>query len=304
MKTIMLSLVVFVFSQYPAFSNTKKITTSDGVELHVTIKGSGVPCLYLHGGPGSGSYWLEKFIGDSLEKYFQMIYLDQRGVARSSSAADQNYSMQRMVQDFEEVRVTLGIDQWLTMGHSFGGLLQMGYSRQHPEAILGMMMINAALDMADCFLKSWCPKAVEFLGKNDTGFCNDETNPILERWGNLIQEVNQHGVFWKMGYSDPASMEIMNASFGEIPNWNWDMGSRAMEVEDYWKDFRPYSAQMQMPVLFFYGITDWMIGPDHYQGAEFPEILLWASQVGHMPFMENQQDLLKAIRRYKELYNL
>ncbi len=55
-----------------------------------------------------------------------MIYLDQRGVCWSSSLKDGNYSMDRMIQDFEEVRETLGIKEWFTLGHSFGGILQIG----------------------------------------------------------------------------------------------------------------------------------------------------------------------------------
>lgn len=66
----------------------KTILTSDSVSLYVNVKGKGTPCLYLHGGPGSGSYWLEKFFGDYLEQHFQMIYLDQRGVGRSTSPLD------------------------------------------------------------------------------------------------------------------------------------------------------------------------------------------------------------------------
>ncbi len=122
----------------------RRIRTSDGVALYVTVKGQGTgpeywPCLYLHGGPGSGSYWMAKFSGEMLEWHFRTVYLDQRGVARSTSPADGNYSMDRMVADFEEVRVALGIERWLTLGHSFGGILQMGYVLRHPEAIRGMM---------------------------------------------------------------------------------------------------------------------------------------------------------------------
>ena len=34
----------------------QKITTSDGVDLYVKVKGEGTPLLYLHGGPGSESF--------------------------------------------------------------------------------------------------------------------------------------------------------------------------------------------------------------------------------------------------------
>ncbi|HWR51096.1 MAG TPA: alpha/beta fold hydrolase, partial [Bryobacteraceae bacterium] len=119
----------------------RHIKTSDGVDLFVTVRGHGTPCLYLHGGPGSGSHWLEKFSGEMLERNFQMIYLDQRGTSRSTSPPNGDYSMDRMVRDFEEVRVALGIHQWLTLGHSFGGILQVGYAQRHPEVVQGLLMI-------------------------------------------------------------------------------------------------------------------------------------------------------------------
>lgn len=126
MKHIVLILIVTIGFIFTAQAQQREIITSDSVQLYVTIKGSGTPCLYIHGGPGSGSYWLEKLFGDYLEQHFQMIYLDQRGVCRSSSPKDKNYSSDRMVQDFEEVRKALGISQWFTLGHSFGGILQNG----------------------------------------------------------------------------------------------------------------------------------------------------------------------------------
>lgn len=55
------------------------VTTTDSVQLYVKVKGHGPHLLYLHGGPGSGSYWLEKFSGEFFERHFTMIYLDQRG---------------------------------------------------------------------------------------------------------------------------------------------------------------------------------------------------------------------------------
>jgi proline iminopeptidase len=123
----LLSTVVFCLCAFTdVLGQEKHITTSDGVSLWVDVRGEGPFCLYVHGGPGSGSLWMERFFGDFLEKHFTMVYLDQRGTGRSTSPADGDYSMQRMVSDFEELREALGVEQWLTLGHSFGGILQMG----------------------------------------------------------------------------------------------------------------------------------------------------------------------------------
>jgi proline iminopeptidase len=301
MKKMFLSLMTLLITNH-FFAQTYKIPTSDGETLYVTVKGKGKPCLYLHGGPGSGSWWLEKFMGDELEQKFTMIYLDQRGVARSSGTEESDYSMERLVKDFEEVREYMGIETWHTLSHSFGGLFQMGYALKHPEVIEGMIMINAALNMQECFETSWCPKALEFAGMDNNAICTESDTHFVVRWHKVIQLVQEKNVFWKMGYTKEENMQIMNASFNEIPNWNWQFGNKAMDVLDYHKNFKPYTSQLQMPVLFFYGLTDWMIGPKHYRGVNFPNMLIWPSEVGHMPFMEDKENLMKAIITFLEKY--
>lgn len=83
MKKYFLITMLFCFG-LQLQAKERMITTSDGVQLFVNIKGSGKPVLYIHGGPGSGSYWFEKFFGEFLEQHYTVIYLDQGGVGRSS----------------------------------------------------------------------------------------------------------------------------------------------------------------------------------------------------------------------------
>ncbi len=278
---------------------SQKVITSDGVALHVEIGGRGAPCLYVHGGPGSGSYWARKFAGDIFESHFQMIYLDQRGCCRSSSPQDGNYTLERMVADFEEVRQALGIEHWLTMGHSFAGLLQMGYIQRFPQVIQGMLFINAALNLNETFRLGYCPRACELLGIADATPYTDEAIPTLEHWGALIGLLKARGLMWQMGYDHQENDERMNATFSELPDFNWDY-EVMLTVSDYWQDFKPATAAVQVPVLFFYGQRDWMTGPEHYRGVNFPSLLLWGSDVAHMPFMENKPDLEQAITAYRQ----
>ena len=278
------------------------LSTSDGVDLYVEVRGRGTPCLYVHGGPASGSYWARKFAGDVLEKHFQMVYLDQRGACRSSSPQNGDYSMGRLVEDFEALRKQLGIDRWLTMGHSFGGLLQMGYVLRYPKVVSGMVMLNCTLNLNDSFRKGYCPAACEVLGINDRSPYLDDAVPVLERWGNLIGQLNEKGLMWKMGYAERENERLMSASFGEIANFN-HAEEAAIEHEDYWDNFKPETALVNGPVLYFYGKQDRMVGPEHYHGVGFPEMIQWGSEVGHMPFMENKADLDLALACFREKYN-
>ncbi len=276
----------------------RRITTSDGVELLARVKGQGKNCLYLHGGPGSGSHWMEKFSDGMLERHFTMVYLDQRGVARSSSPDSGDYSLDRMALDFEEVRAALGFGPWLTMGHSFGGLLQMGYVLRYPASITGLICLNCTVSLEESSRSSWLPKGCEILGLDDCSEFLDPGVPVGQRVSRLGGMMRERGLFWKMAYADPASEEIMAKTFDEIPDWNWDQGSRILDLPEYLSDFAPFTAQVTAPVLWYYGLTDWMIGPDHYRQVQFPNLLLWPSPVGHVAIMENKPDLERALLAY------
>lgn len=294
-----LLVIVFIFLAWKSGAEERFITTSDGVNLYVKVEGTGEPCLYLHGGPGSGSYWVEKFFGEQLEKQFTMIYLDQRGVGRSSSPSDKNFSMERMALDFEEVRQALGYVTWITLGHSFGGILQMGYLEHYPQASKGLIMVNCTLDINESFCESWSPKAAEFLGINDLPGCANDTIPLMDRMNSHIYELKQKDLFWKMGFGTKEAETLLDATYSEIPGWNFDFGNAAFDYRDYWKNFSQATATVNVPVLFFYGTRDWMVGPEHYKAMKFPKVLLWKNDGGHIPFMESKEDLEKAIIAYK-----
>lgn len=296
------ALILFILLSISIQAQEKYITTSDSVQLFVKMKGKGPVCLYIHGGPGSGSNWMEEFMGDSLEKHFQMVYLDQRGVGRSSSPADKNYSIQRMVQDFEEVRVELGIKEWLTIGHSFGGILQMAYVQSNPKVIKGLMFINCTLDMNDSFGNSWLKKAMELLGDETPAISRDTTNSVYQRMLSIMPVLGEKGEMWKIFFNHEEDSWKLNNTYSKFESWNSDQSNMILELDEYWQDYRKYSEEVTQPVLFYYGETDWAIGPEHYEGVKFPQIILWSNKVGHMPFLEDKEDVIEAISQFKLKY--
>lgn len=296
-----LLIIILLCPGFQIQANERMITTTDGVQLFVNIKGTGTPVLYIHGGPGSGSYWFEKFFGEFLEQHYTMIYLDQRGVGRSSGDQYADYSMNRVVMDFEEIRKELGYESWLTLGHSFGGILQMGYIEKFPDAVKGMIMVNCTLNLKESFCDSWGPKAAEFTGK-PVSPCSAEPSKLREMLGSYITILREQNVFWKMAYKDHENEKLMDATYGDIENWNGSFSNLGFSISDYWKNYKINTHKVEIPVLYFYGSEDWMVGPHHYKGINFPQRLMWSSKVGHMPFLENKKDLEKAILTYNSKY--
>ncbi|WP_206918862.1 alpha/beta fold hydrolase [Alicyclobacillus suci] len=88
---------------------------------------SAPPLLYLHGGPGTGSYDFVMFQRELLADKVRLIAVDQRGVLRSPEFAESDeFGLYDLVEDIEKVRRSLGLFNWSVLGHSFGGYLGVG----------------------------------------------------------------------------------------------------------------------------------------------------------------------------------
>lgn len=142
----------------------RRIKASDGAELYLKVAGKGPVCVLVHGGPGQGSLSTEKMGADKLEDFLTMVWLDQRGSGKSPDAQD--YRLDRVVQDFEDARRALGVDQWCLIAHSFGGILAVEYAKRYPQRVSKLVMANATL---------------HFLGPENARMQIDFVNRVLGR---------------------------------------------------------------------------------------------------------------------------
>jgi proline iminopeptidase len=100
---------------------------------------TGIPVLFLHGGPGQGS-------GSNHRRYFdpvryRIINFDQRGCNRSMPAGEViDNTTQDLLNDIERIRQKLNIDKWLLFGGSWGATLALLYAQTHPERVNGMIL--------------------------------------------------------------------------------------------------------------------------------------------------------------------
>lgn len=99
----------------------------------------GIPIIFLHGGPGSGS-------NENHRRYFnpekyRIIIFDQRGCNRSTpQGCVENNTTQSLIDDMERIREHLSVDKWLIFGGSWGATLGLLYAETHPENIMGMIL--------------------------------------------------------------------------------------------------------------------------------------------------------------------
>lgn len=100
---------------------------------------NGVPVLFLHGGPGSGTSPQQRQFFDPA--YYRIVLFDQRGAGQSTPLGEvRNNTTQLLVQDIEQLRQMLGIAQWLVFGGSWGSTLALAYGQAHPECCTGFVL--------------------------------------------------------------------------------------------------------------------------------------------------------------------
>ena len=117
------------------------LPTTDGHRVYFEQCGhlSGLPVVFLHGGPGSGCSSKHRQLFNPSNTH--VVLFDQRGCGRST--ADHPLTCnhtQALVQDIERLRLQLKIDQWLVVGGSWGAGLALAYASAHPNACLGLVL--------------------------------------------------------------------------------------------------------------------------------------------------------------------
>ena len=100
---------------------------------------SGIPVLFLHGGPGAGSAPAHRRFFDPAA--YRIVIYDQRGAGRSRPLGElESNTTPLLVQDIERLRSHLGVDRWIVFGGSWGSTLALAYAIEHPDRCLGLIL--------------------------------------------------------------------------------------------------------------------------------------------------------------------
>lgn len=100
---------------------------------------SGLPVVFLHGGPGGGCMPHHRRFFDP--RYWRIVLVDQRGAGRSTPSAElTDNTTQHLIADLERLREHLRVDHWLLFGGSWGSTLALAYAEAHPSRCLGLVL--------------------------------------------------------------------------------------------------------------------------------------------------------------------
>lgn len=120
-----------------------------------------IKVLLLHGGPGFSHDYFECFEDFLPKEGIEIYYYDQLGCGNSDIPADTSlWTISRYVNEVEQVRKGLGLDNFYLLGHSWGSMLAMEYLHKYQHHVKAAVLSNMTAG-----IKSYLPYAEELKHK-------------------------------------------------------------------------------------------------------------------------------------------
>lgn len=241
---------------------TKILTLDNGYHLWTNTQGEGdIHLLALHGGPGGNhEYWEDA--ADQLAKQglnVQVTMYDQLGSLYSDQPDYSNPAIAKkyltydyFLDEVEEVRQKLGLDNFYLIGQSWGGLLVQEYAVKYGQHLKGAI-ISSMVDEIDEYVehinalreKTLSPEAVTFMKQCEAN--NDYSNPKYQEY---VQVMNEDYIDRRQ----PSKLYHLKDLGGDAV-YNVFQGDNEFVITGKLKDwhFRNQLKNIKMPTLITYG---------------------------------------------------
>jgi proline iminopeptidase len=249
-----------------------------GKELYVETAGpTDAPALiYLHGGPGAGSYDFAATQRERLAQGVRLIMLDQRGVLRSAPLAEgDTCTLRDLIEDVEALRDALGVRAWSFIGHSFGGYLGLYYALTYPRSVRRVIFENPTFDL-DSSARELMRGAGDIYAR-----LGDETNALAcreaaaspttprqtwERFGELVNSMPNRDELYFHG--DPDAFNRLVQSSG-LPQEQWARGGahqrKLFDEGAVFEGLKSRLPELASPALMIHGAFDHVAAPDQIE---------------------------------------
>ena len=115
----------------------------NGIRIAYERRGGGYGLMLLHGFPRTRRLWSR--VTPTLASRFTVVAMDRRGYGDSERPTDEAaYDNRNMAQDTLELARHLGWDRFLLVGHDLSVSVARRLAMDHPEALSGVMLLDAA----------------------------------------------------------------------------------------------------------------------------------------------------------------
>ena len=274
---------------------TRSVPVRD-TTLNVEVLGDGPPVLVMHGGPSADLWSMAAF--RDLADGFRVVFYDHRCNGRSGGSVA-SFTWDNLTADADALRMSLGVDRWAVIGHSFGGHVALEYALRYPARVSCLVLLDTAADSwwarenlpALLASRGYSPRKVELVRRWFHGdFERWQFLPIFMQisdiydahpsWRLLARQMLEHG--WRARLRPRA---LIAAGQGLMDGWS--------AVDRL--------GQVGVPTLVIAGHDDVLFPPDcqrQLAGGIPGARLVLVDDAGHNPHDEQRPIVLRAVREF------
>jgi proline iminopeptidase len=264
--------------------------------LYCETEGKGSPVVLINGGPGGTHHDFHPYFGRAAD-FATVVYYDQRGCGQSDYARGEGYTIQQAVDDLDQLRQALGLDRWVVLGWSYGGVLAESYTVKYAEHVAGLVLVGASDD----------GMRLELQPSRDHDFLSSaERQKIAEVYANrslsLAQALfNAHlnGDWKRQNYYRPTREELARTA---LYGWKHDPAFRREILHDLgYLDLSGLFDDCPVPVLLLEGRHDLTWGadkPQKFAGCFPGSRLVLFEASAHGPFEEEPDKFFAILREF------
>jgi proline iminopeptidase len=226
-----------------------------------------------------------------------VVYYDQRGCGQSDYAKLGGYTIEQAVDDLDRLREALGLNRWVVLGWSYGGVLAQCYTARYPDEVAGLVLVASGTDAMHLDLQP--SRQFDLLAPEERKRIADiQRTPGLT----LEQRVfNAHlnGDWKRQSFYRPSTDELARVA---LYGWKHDPVFRASIGRCLTRtDLRGAFERCPIAILLIEGRHDLTWGADKAQKLQacFPESrLVVFERSAHAPFADEPNKFFSTLREF------
>jgi proline iminopeptidase len=271
-----------------------------GGVLHYAVLGEGRPLLLLAGGPGMPVDYMRPIVA-GLGPGYRCILPDQRGTGRSrlEPIDATTINLDAYVRDLEALREDLQIDNWIVLGHSWGGMLGMAYATRHPTRVEALVLISSGgptLHFMDYYFDNQLARLT--LEERETfNYWSDPARAAADPQRAMYERFRAAAPSYLFDRKI-ALLMVAGMSPDAFSARIYDLMMADLEARGY--DLRSSLEKLALPALIVQGRQD-PVGPSTAYAIRdsLPHASLkLIERCGHFPWIEQPQSFLQAVNTF------
>lgn len=270
--------------------------------------------LFLHGGPGFNCVAFEVTTAEALAKSgFYVLVYDRRGEGRSEDT-NAKFTFEEACNDVLSILDERKLTKVTLMGHSFGGVIAVEFSKRHPERVANVVLVGAPISLQESFstIIGSCKKL--YSEKQDSAslkyiaMLESMDKSSLEYSTYCFMHAKQNGFYQTKNPTDEAKA-IREKAKADPTYLTFGTKSTNTSVSGFWKNEHYTTLNLasdiemlvKSGIAFYamYGQEDGLYSQAQVQGIEklvSKDHLVYWDRCSHNVFIDRQTDFLAQLK--------